>query len=147
MPDFIESRLAFLRGYRTDDPVWVELYGELAPRIHESVASNDLDLFIMSILDGEEADDKLNRAWYSAVHQQAEDETRWIDSYDYDYFDDSDAYYMSAAEIWAQEDMWEQFRDEELPAADIEQEYRYFVRRYHNVWRAGHERRRLRQAG
>lgn len=144
MDEFFVKRLAFLRGYAHDDPKWAEILNDVWPTFERRLGvSNALDLLMLATLDGQDLDDRLNKAWYAALHESYED-IHYYD--DYHYYDDSAAWEMSAADVWAEEDRREA-AELEADDADVETEYRYFVRRYGNVWRAGHERRRLRQTG
>ena len=147
MSDFARQRIAFLRGYAHDDPDWADLYQEVEDDIDRILGgTNLLDLFVLSLLgetDAECMDKRLNRAWFEATHAQAESYSDR--DYDhYDYYDDHYAYNSDVRDVWEEEDR--RYYQEE-PPADVDQEYRYFVRLYGNVWRAGHERRRLRKTG
>ena len=143
MDEFIEKRLAFLRGYAIDDPKWAEIMEDVRYSfVRHLGATNPLDILVLAALDGENLDSALNKAWYAAVYESYED--NHYDDY-YDYYQDDHIWSMSAADVWAEEDRRAAESDE--PEPDVDLEYRYFVRRYGNVWRAGHERRRLRQTG
>jgi hypothetical protein len=149
MSDFACQRIAFLRGYAHDDPYWASLYKDVEESIDRILGgTNLLDLFVLSLLDESDAecmDKRLNKAWFEAIHRQAESylDHDYDDYYDCRY-DDHYAYEGSAQDVWDEEDLID---CQEGPPANVDQEYRYFIRYYGNVWRAGHERRRLRQTG
>ena len=147
MSDFACQRIAYLRGFAHDDPYWAGLYKEIEEDIDRILGgTNVLDLFALSLFDESDADcldKRLNRAWFDAIHSQAESYLSYDDDH-YDYYDEHYDYDTDARADWVEEDR-ERLSDE--PPANVDDEYRYFVRRYHNVWRAGHERRRLRQTG
>lgn len=140
MDELIGKRLAFLRGYPHDHPAWIEMYSEVGPLVVKNLGvDNALDLLMLSIDDGESFDARLNKAWYSATCEQAEKSLSYNDDYDYYPYDYED--FNAPVDAWELEDR-EQTQKKE-PEPDVDLEYRAFVRRYKNVWRAGHERRRL----
>jgi hypothetical protein len=148
MSDFARQRIAYLRGYAHDDPYWADLYQGVEDHIDRILGgANLLDLFALSLLDENDAecmDKRLNRAWFEATHAQAESyfDHDYFDHYDY--YEDHYDYGTEARADWVEEDR-EKLSDE--PPANVDDEYRYFVRCYGTVWRADHERRRLRQTG
>jgi hypothetical protein len=143
MDEFVSKRLAFLRGYPHDDATWVEMFKELAPLIVKELgADNLLDMFMLSIDDGATFDERLNKAWYSATAQQAENSLDWGDDWDSYYEPEPYEGFAAPVDAWRLEDDEAARREQEIEP-NVNQEYRAFVRRYRNVWRAGHERRRL----
>lgn len=150
MDEFIEQRLAFLRGFDSQDPYWLQTFEGVRERVvHELGATNTLDLFLLSVEQGDNFDARLNKAWYAATYSQAEEDldSEYDDSYCCDgcrYGSEIDDYYNerwteAPADAWKQEDSPPPPPPPEEPVGPVEPN---FVRQHGHIWRIGHQRKR-----